>query len=145
MPEILPDCMMPDGASPCRGYCELDAKLDAARQRIAELEERLEIRRAWQIGPDGKPVRVEVDFSLGSLDGIGCRDETIQLQDEQIDKLRARITRLDADLAGVLAGTHWIAPWDVTDAMCAVSDGYVEDWEKMREAYLSEQATDPVR
>jgi len=42
--KILPDCMMPDGATPCRGYLELQtenqvlhAELEAMRDRLGSL------------------------------------------------------------------------------------------------------------
>lgn len=33
---VLPDCMMPDGAEPCKGYRELKLALDISRASIRE-------------------------------------------------------------------------------------------------------------
>ena len=56
-----------------------------AQKRIKALEERLELTYS-----DGTKV------DIGSLDGIGCRDETIRLQDEKIARYEERIKKLQA-------------------------------------------------
>jgi hypothetical protein len=40
----LPDCMMPDGAEPCKGFQELLAEADRHIKTIAELRHELEQR-----------------------------------------------------------------------------------------------------
>lgn len=56
-------------------------RADVLRERIAELEQRLEVRA------DGKP------------DDIYCRDQTIAAQDEIIDDLRKKVVELEKDAA----------------------------------------------
>lgn len=60
---------------------------------ITRLRERLEVVPGWS----------------EDVDGIGCRDETIRLQDERIERLRTKLT--EAHLRGVKAGldawNHW--------------------------------------
>ncbi len=64
---------------------------------VVALQDRLEMRHVWQIGPDGQKVRVEVE--PGSIpDGIACRDETIRLLDQKCAALRAEAVRLQAAL-----------------------------------------------
>jgi hypothetical protein len=41
MSATLPDCMMPDGADPCRGYHELRAKNERLAAFLDELAERM--------------------------------------------------------------------------------------------------------
>lgn len=43
----LPDCMMPDGADPCKGYQELRSELDRLRAEVERLEERLAPCANW--------------------------------------------------------------------------------------------------
>lgn len=58
------------------------------------LRARLEMTHAWQM-VDGTMTRVEVE--PGSIpDGIECRDETIRLQDREIDRLRCALRAVRA-------------------------------------------------
>ena len=68
----------------------LQAKLTACEARVRELEHRLEIDTAY--GMDGKEIVIPTDKRDEMPDGIECRDETIKLQDEAIEKLKARLT-----------------------------------------------------
>lgn len=64
--------------------------------RIEALEARLEIDHHFEL-IEGEMTRVEVpaeDREIGSLDGISCRDATIELQDEHIVKLKAQVASL---------------------------------------------------
>lgn len=71
---------------------EAAAEIDRLNGEVERLQDRLEMRHAWQI-IDGQKVRVEVE--PGSIpDGIDCRNETIKLQDQRLDELRAEVKRL---------------------------------------------------
>lgn len=85
------------------GYYGPPAIQVEAADRIAALEERLEIKHAYQL-VNGKLVRVEADMS--DCDGIAARDETIRLQDQRIAALEAALRellhQLDTDDVGGL-------------------------------------------
>lgn len=53
------------------------------------LRDRLEINHRY----DGDGVRVPWNGEIGPLDGIGCRDETIRMQDAEIERLKGRQLR----------------------------------------------------
>lgn len=67
---------------------------------IDRLKERLEITHEYNA--DGKKVRAGEDIP----DGITCRDETIRIQDEAIDTLRAENERLRGALRFYAEGEH---------------------------------------
>ena len=84
-----------------RGYLidqfrETAAKIESLQARVAELSERLEITHVYQGGDgDDHLRRVDLDEPLPEYcDGISCRDETIRLQDEELDRARERDERL---------------------------------------------------
>lgn len=78
----------------------ITAALSAVRAqmqaRVDALRHRLEIDREWR-EKDGVLVEVSADLPE-SCDGISCRDETIKLQDEQIEQLTSRTTAAEAAL-----------------------------------------------
>lgn len=70
-------------------------EIERLQARVGELSERLEITHLWH-GVDGSDelVRVECAEPLPPhMDGISARDETIRLQDEQLDRARAERER----------------------------------------------------
>jgi hypothetical protein len=68
--------------------------LDECAAEIERLRERLEMTHAWQF-IDGQETRIEVE--PGSIpDGIECRDETIRLQDREIERLRTALRAVRA-------------------------------------------------
>jgi hypothetical protein len=69
---------------------EHDCVVASLRDRIAELEARLEMDHHYEIADDGVAMRVEVPPSERSFlaDGIECRDGTIALLDAHITKLK---------------------------------------------------------
>lgn len=69
--------------------------LDEAASEIARLRERLEIGYAF----DSNGNCVEIDPNAHP-DGIECRDATIRIQDQLIDRLRAQIVELEAKVSG---------------------------------------------
>lgn len=78
---------------------ELEDENDNLRQRVAELEERLEIDHYFTVDEmTGEKIRVEVppDDRVFQYDGIECRDATIKLQDEAIDRLRQKLADAQA-------------------------------------------------
>lgn len=88
--ETLPDCMMPDGADPCKGYQQLYTQLSAVKDQLAATKAALAEAEDWR------------DRWLGV-----CRenDETInQYCDEcasliaERDKLKEEVERLDKKL-----------------------------------------------
>lgn len=87
--------MLSDSAVTLPARCrELEAEIDRLRAEVARLHERLEDNH-WFEHVDGEMVRVDVE--PGSVpDGIECRDETIKLQDENIDRLRAALAETRA-------------------------------------------------
>lgn len=73
-----------------RGYpvgpADMMALFKEAAAEIERLRERLEMTHAWRM-IDGKMAKIAVE--PGSIpDGIECRDETIRLQDREIERLR---------------------------------------------------------
>lgn len=60
------------------------------RAEVERCHARLEIDHAFTAGPDDQLVRYEIPMAerASMPDGIECRDDTIKLQDEQIDRLR---------------------------------------------------------
>ena len=62
MTQILPDCMVPDGADPCLAYQQIVAERDALRALLAELR-RLE---QWRDDDDRELMacRARVDAAL---------------------------------------------------------------------------------
>src|SRR5882672_142906 len=76
-------------------YEKAATAIRALAQENERLHERLEDNHEFQL-IDGKMTRIEV--APGSIpDGIECRDETIKLQDERIDRQSARIRELEAE------------------------------------------------
>lgn len=83
-----------------QGVYERDCLVASLRSRIAELEARLEIDHHFEY-IDGEMVRVEIApeaRQIGDCDGIGCRDATIALQDDVIDRASYRIAVLETAL-----------------------------------------------
>jgi len=67
-------------------------EINRLRSYVEKLESRLEIDCVWRCGSDGEMVRVEIpkdERPDEPHDGIFCRDETIKLQDEAIERLRS--------------------------------------------------------
>ena len=58
-----------------------DAGVRVVEERITALEERLEL---WAEDGEGNKVKLEI----GDSDGIGCRDETIDMLDEKLQQIR---------------------------------------------------------
>jgi predicted RNase H-like nuclease (RuvC/YqgF family) len=68
-------------------------ELNSARDEIEELQDRLEV---WPTDP--KTGQVDKSIRLGEdCDGIACRDETINLLDENALRLRSEIERLQSE------------------------------------------------
>lgn len=64
----------------------LRSKLASAEKRVDELSARLELSVDV---PGGHPMQIDI----GEMDGIGCRNETIKLLQENGDRLRSRLDR----------------------------------------------------
>ena len=86
------------GSTPAASASSVDGMLSDAtlymrlRDRISELETRLEMNFAYRYGR-------RIVVPVGSIpDGIHCRDETIRGLDNRCDKLRDRISTLEAGL-----------------------------------------------
>jgi len=71
-----------------------DIVIPTLQRRVTELEERLEL---WATTGDGKRIKTDI----GDCDGIGCRNETIKLQDERIEKLVKWRDKLLVDCAAL--------------------------------------------
>lgn len=88
----------------------LDANIAAQAEKIAELEERLEVVHCYVLDDKtGEMVKHEIAPEERDLmpDGIACRDETIKLQDKRIAELEAENFKLSAGqcpIAGGLVG-----------------------------------------
>ena len=76
--------------------------------------------------------RLEVNHDAPAYDGIACRDETIRLQDRQLDVLRAENTRLREALDEIFNYSG--------GAMCACADPYVMD--RARAALAQKEMTE---
>lgn len=88
--DILPDCMMPDGTDPCKGYQDLQDRIDtvvtavrAATQELAELHgvprDQVAVKRLeFFVGHD-KIVRINADgiCALRIRLRAGCRVELL--------------------------------------------------------------------
>lgn len=59
--------------------------ISTLKEENERLRSRLEMDRAWQAGPDGE--LVEVPAPEGMPDGIECRDETIRLLEQSVERL----------------------------------------------------------
>ena len=59
--DTLPDCMMPDGAEPCIGYCELRDEVERLRAELAVA---------------GADLAVSVGHLSRLAQGYGCEDFT---------------------------------------------------------------------
>lgn len=79
----------------------LAQEIERLKAENSRLHERLEDNHVFEL-QDGKMVRVELDEPT-PYDGILCRDETIKLQDENMDRLRAEVERLTAPVTGEIA------------------------------------------
>ena len=76
---------------------------EAAALEIERCHRRLEIDHVYVSRKGGELERQEVPYDDRSrqYDGIGCRDETIKMQDENLDTLRAKVAALEAQLNSV--------------------------------------------
>lgn len=75
------------------------------REEIARLHERLEDNHVF----DGDGSRIEVE--PGSIpDGIEARDTTIKIQDENIDRLRARLALSENNPCRKIFDHKWLDP-----------------------------------
>ena len=72
----LPDCMMPDGADPCRGYQELRERAERAEAELAAL--RQDARRYRWLHQNAR----RIDFA-----GLSICSPTVQRLDDRIDAL----------------------------------------------------------
>jgi hypothetical protein len=95
--------LVPDAAAKDSNALLLEQAADAIeslQRRIGELEGRLEIDHAWQF-MNGEKVRVEIPPEERDRfpDGIECRNETIRLQDKNIETLRANVATLQSQLS----------------------------------------------
>ena len=89
------DAMEPDtGGSmsnnPWMTHAELIEMVQQQAATIKKMHDRLELTAR---DLDGNPVELEI----GSCDGIGCRDATIELLEAQINRLRGKLKQLDPD------------------------------------------------
>lgn len=84
--EVLPDCMMPDGADPCIGYQQLRASLSAAEAENAKLKEQNNQYRE-EIFEAAKRV-VTVESELATLKAAGTRAEGIEAAAKAIEAYR---------------------------------------------------------
>lgn len=78
-------------------YAGVRNQRDEALAKVAELEKRLEIP----------------DAPFQAYDGIVCRDETIKLQDERIERLTATVAEMQAAMVGAVKVADletWCAP-----------------------------------
>ena len=95
-------------------------EIERLQARVVKLSERLEITHVYQRGDgDDHLRRVELDEPLPEhMDGISCRNETIRLQDEQLDKARERDQRRGQLLrtAYALMDGIDVAGWDAAFA-----------------------------
>lgn len=96
---LCPVCKNPDGFCVAGHDCHavLDQELEAARARIASLEQRLEV-----FGTDGTGGKVQLPEGC---DGIACRNETIKQLTAQVDQLRAQGLSQE-DREALLAGAE---------------------------------------
>lgn len=100
---------------------------ECALAEIERLRSRLEIDFVWQLDePTGEMKRVPAP--AGMPDGIECRDETIRLQDENVETLRSRLAAAESKaqaLSGQGDGWETIdrAPRDGTTIMVWDTDG----------------------
>lgn len=86
------------------GFVETAWRLGAAgsSDQAAEIErchQRLEITHMWHSvegDTDAEPVRVEIPYAgrLKALDGIYCRDATINILEDHVAELQAEITQM---------------------------------------------------
>lgn len=85
------------------------AALKEAREKVGEYERRLEIDRVYQFDAAGQKIEVPVPpaeraaMIASDIDGIGCRDETIKLMRERIDRLTKGVPEI---LAHQRAASH---------------------------------------
>lgn len=72
-------------------------EVERLQAEVARLHARLEDDHEFRLDEHGNVIRVDVE--PGSLpDGIECRDATIRLQDENLDRLRALNKQLIAEV-----------------------------------------------
>jgi len=76
---------------------ERDKEIERLRAEVVRCHARLEIDHVFRMPPDAEDgddlIREDVPMSERAemVDGIACRDETIKLQDQQIEKLLAAL------------------------------------------------------
>jgi hypothetical protein len=74
---------------------------EAAALEIERCHRRLEIDHVYANRKGGKPERQEVPYDERSrqYDGIECRDQTIKIQDENLETLRTKVRDLEGEIA----------------------------------------------
>lgn len=95
--------MYPQASVDVAQLCDVAlAALRAKDDEIERLRSRLEVDHTWRL-KDGSLERVPAKLPE-HLDGISCRDETIKLLEDNIEKLRSEIAELRKPNAAVLMG-----------------------------------------
>lgn len=94
--DALPDCMMPDGAEPCRGYSVALAEIDRLRD-MPDTDASEDAHPAWWRGVDHgccEAVEVLRKAADGEDDGVGV------IGYEPLEALRRRLIAMRAELHG---------------------------------------------
>lgn len=106
--EILPDCMMPDGAEPCKGYLQLqETAIQFAQEKQGLASQNRELRRALEdlLATHGYVSYCSEDERLADPDikqAIKAIERRFVLSNKETKTRPADTSKIDADDAGSL-------------------------------------------